>query len=450
MGPSLSNSDELFLKSMYRRLHEEPLEASNPEDCALYEPVYQCLAEADDPEADPVYHLERHIKFKDVESIQFFSGFKGSGKTTELLRLKQRLSQADYIVLYANALDYINPSGILDITDLLLSIASALGDKLSDPAVLGRNLQLPSFGDRMESFFKSIKVEPGLNLPLNWLSLKVEMKDSPSFRQRLQTALASHINVLKEEVNRFVQDCVKAVDQHQQAMGAGNRSIVFLFDSLEQIRGGTSTESLVQESVEKVFTNHLSKLKFPYLHMVYTVPPWLKFVASTVGSMVVLPSVRQWGPDAVRSPYQPGQNALRRVLLRRFGEDGCKRLFGPSYQSAMQPLIDQCGGHFRDLLRLAGQAMLATRVLPIPARVIEHAIQKVRSDFLPILVSDAQWLKRISDTRAADPRSTEDRIRLIRFLDGHMVLYLRNGQEWYDVHPLIREEVAAIVKRNPA
>jgi hypothetical protein len=64
-------------------------------------------------------------------------------------------------------------------------------------------------------------------------------------------------------------------------------------------------------------------------------------------------------------------------------------------------------------------------------------------------VSDAEWLKRIADTRAADPRSPEDRIRLIRFLDGHMVLYLRNGQEWYDVHPLIREEVAAIVKRNP-
>ncbi len=434
---------------MYQRLHEEPLETSKPEDNELYEPVYQRLAEADDPEADPVYHLERHIKFRDVESIQFFSGFKGSGKTTELLRLKQRLSQAGYIVLYANALDYINPSGILDITDLLLSVASALGDKLRDPAVLGENLKIPSFGDRMDSFFKSIKVEPGLNLAIPWLSIKAEMKESPSFRQRLQTALASHINVLKAEVNRFVQDCIKAVDKHQEDMKAGSRSIVFLFDSLEQIRGGSSTESLVQESVEKVFTNHLGKLKFPYLHMVYTVPPWLKFVASTIGSMVVLPSVRQWGRDPARTPYEPGQEALRGVLRRRFTEAGCVRLFGPSERSTLQPLIDHCGGHFRDLLRLVSQALLTTRSLPISARVVEHAIQKVRSDFLPLLVSDAQWLKRISDTRAADPRSPEDRTRLIRFLDGHMVLYLRNGHEWYDVHPLIREEVAAIVKRNP-
>ena len=76
MSGSLTPADELFLKSMYQRLHEEPLETSKPEDNELYEPVYQRLAEADDPEADPVYHLERHIKFRDVESIQFFSGFK--------------------------------------------------------------------------------------------------------------------------------------------------------------------------------------------------------------------------------------------------------------------------------------------------------------------------------------------------------------------------------------
>ena len=34
--------------------------------------------------------------------------------------------------------------------------------------------------------------------------------------------------------------------------------------------------------------------------------------------------------------------------------------------------------------------------------------------------------------------------RLTRFLDTHVVLYLKNGEEWYDVHPLIRKEVATI------
>jgi hypothetical protein len=34
--------------------------------------------------------------------------------------------------------------------------------------------------------------------------------------------------------------------------------------------------------------------------------------------------------------------------------------------------------------------------------------------------------------------------RLTRFLDTHVVLYLKNGEEWYDVHPLVRDEVLSI------
>jgi hypothetical protein len=29
-----------------------------------------------------------------------------------------------------------------------------------------------------------------------------------------------------------------------------------------------------------------------------------------------------------------------------------------------------------------------------------------------------------------------------------MVLYLRNGEEWYDLHPLVRDEVQKIAKSS--
>lgn len=461
MAPSLSKSDELFLKSMFQRLHEGPLQAEVPADREFYVPVYERLAQAGEPDADPVTQLARQITYSQSESVQFFSGFKGSGKTTELLRLKQRLGQEGYIVLYANALDYLNPSGPIDISDLLIAIASALSEQLRDPAVLGKDPKLPDFGERFVALLRKLKIDASLNLP--WLSLKAELKESPSLRQSMQKALASHINDLYGEVRGFVQECVRRTDEHQAQQGAGHRSIVVLFDSLEQLRGTLSTEAQVQESVERVFTNHLNKLKFPYLHIVYTVPPWLKFATGAVGQMVVLPSVRQWNPDPGRTPYAPGQEALTQVLLQRFGDEGLIRLFcprdlakepsqavAPKEQAlrAVQPLVDHCGGHFRDLLRLVNQAMLATQSLPISSRVIQYAIQKTREDYLPLLVPDARWLQRIGQTRAADPQTPEDRGRLIRFLDGHLVLYLRNGHEWYDVHPLIRQEVDAVVARN--
>jgi hypothetical protein len=39
--------------------------------------------------------------------------------------------------------------------------------------------------------------------------------------------------------------------------------------------------------------------------------------------------------------------------------------------------------------------------------------------------------------------------RLTKFLDTHIVLYLRNGEEWYDVHPLVRDEVCRIAASAP-
>jgi hypothetical protein len=38
--------------------------------------------------------------------------------------------------------------------------------------------------------------------------------------------------------------------------------------------------------------------------------------------------------------------------------------------------------------------------------------------------------------------------RLSRFIDNHSVLYFVNGDEWYDVHPLIRDEIAEVVRAS--
>ena len=63
-----------------------------------------------------------------------------------------------------------------------------------------------------------------------------------------------------------------------------------------------------------------------------------------------------------------------------------------------------------------------------------------------------QWLAQIERERATVLKSTEpsEISRLTRFLDTHIVLYIRNGEEWYDVHPLVREEVRAIAANATA
>jgi hypothetical protein len=66
------------------------------------------------------------------KSLSLFSGFRGSGKTTELFRLQKRLQEMDYTVLYADALDYVNPAAPIEISDLLIILAGAFSDALQE------------------------------------------------------------------------------------------------------------------------------------------------------------------------------------------------------------------------------------------------------------------------------------------------------------------------------
>jgi hypothetical protein len=74
----------------------------------------------------------------------------------------------------------------------------------------------------------------------------------------------------------------------------------------------------------------------------------------------------------------------------------------------------------------------------------------LRSSFLPIPIKNAIWLNEIGQKRDCLLRDTsaESVRQMTSFLDSHCVMIHRNGNDWYDVHPIIRDEIAEIVKRE--
>ena len=60
----------------------------------FYEPVYEHLVDT-----DPVTLMADGIDFSESEgeSIRAFSGFRGIGKTTELLRLQKRMEERGFL-----------------------------------------------------------------------------------------------------------------------------------------------------------------------------------------------------------------------------------------------------------------------------------------------------------------------------------------------------------------
>jgi hypothetical protein len=199
--------------------------------------------------------------------------------------------------------------------------------------------------------------------------------------------------------------------------------------------------------VERIFSDHMKFLQMPYVHVVYTVPPWLKFKLPGV-DVCLLPCLRLWNRDADRSPCPAGIEALRKIAGRRFPSGGLERLFGPGPSQQVDRLIGLSGGHFRDLLRLLRETVLRGQSLPVAKESIDAAIVNVRSSYLPIARDDAPWLAEIERERTSPlkSRAAEDINRLSFFIDIHVVLYLRNGEDWYDIHPLVRDEVLRIAK----
>lgn len=295
---ALTTDDQQFLKALYQRLQDRPLEPGDP----LYQPVYEHTGCE-----DPVTDLERRTEYADVESLTLFSGFRGSGKTTELFRLRKRLKDAGATVLYADALEYINPASPVEIADLLIVLAGEFSD-----ALIAEGIDISS--DNYCTWLRNslTKTDVGVKelgskagAEGAGVDLKLEFRTSPLFRQRLSRHMSGRIGELRREVLQVLRGGYQAV---HKARG-DDAKVVFLFDSLEQIRGSLSNEHEVTHSVEVLFSTHLKLLEIPYVHVVYTVPPWLKFVLKGV-DMIVLPCLRLWNNDSGRSECTSGGSAL--------------------------------------------------------------------------------------------------------------------------------------------
>jgi len=100
--------------------------------------------------SDPVNELQATIEWSPIESAQLFSGFRGTGKSTELRRLKAQLEKAppeqgSTKVVLCDMQEYLNLTTPIDVSDFLLAVAGAFGDALkTDPALLGEDVMQSS------------------------------------------------------------------------------------------------------------------------------------------------------------------------------------------------------------------------------------------------------------------------------------------------------------------
>lgn len=398
---------------------------------------------------DPVEELANQIDLSDSAGAYLFTGNRGTGKTTELLRLATILRQDDFDceVFYADMAEYLNLTEHIEITDFLISILGALSEKIADR--FADNPGKPSFFERVRSFLNTNVQFTEIKIPAGWIEFKAALQQNPTFKEQLQVKTRGLVEQLVREARDFALEAVQYV-RGQRA--APDRKVVLIVDSVERLRGVGDSEDVreVFKSAETVFSSHADKLRFGALNVVYTVPPYLSALAGALGAVYAggriyaLPSMHiyeccpQPGEEPV--PHAEGLARMRAVVDKRHAQWNA---FFTTEQLAR--LAQHSGGDLRDylrMLRLAVARVLQSQQLPVPDALITDAEDAVRNDMLPIADDDRRWLCRIMASHKPELPSLDALPDFARLQEGKYLLHYRNGEDWYDVHPLLRAEVS--------
>lgn len=431
-----------ILKTFYQALSGlDPLEKG--EDDPRYVPILQAHAEN-----DPIIKLSQRIEFSASESVSLLTGFRGNGKTTELYRLKAQLEKAGCIVFRLDMDDYLNPTQPVEISDFLLSLSAALADRLV--TFQGLDTLTESYFSRLRGFLLSEVALDELKLSAKGAGAAAELgfrlKQEPTFKKKVQEHLRGHLSELVKQVNDYITEVVEILRTQAKSE---DLKVVLLVDSVEHIRGVGDEAQSVYESIINTFSGHADKLALPGIHVVYTVPPFLMLHATGVTYSLGGNPIVKWPNVHVRTkqgtPDKSGQDIMRQVIERRM--PGWQTII-PGKQ--LDKLSFTTGGDLRDFFRQVREALvslstarnLGREEAEIDDAVIEQVTAELENQLQLMLTEKNRGvLARIHANKQLVRKGQEELPVLNSLLDANLIMNYQNGAPWFDVHPLILDEL---------
>lgn len=419
--------------------------------CAPDDPFYVALDEGDPvrgaPGRSPVDELQHVLDLSDPlgESGQLFTSFPGSGKTTEFRRLARRLESDPAVptrVVFVDFEEYLNHYTPVSVTDVLRVLAWSL-DRAAILAEGGDPDRGPSYLTRLAELLGSeVKLAS-----VGWdqgASILFELRDNPSFRQKVEAALAQRFQA-------FARDAQKAMTAAVARLRAATSAerIVVLCDGLEKISPMNEDQRPeLEASAETLFLQNARYLQ-PPCHVIYTYPFWLSLQTVGLGALyqrepVLLPMVKIAEPDG--RDYAPGLAKLTEVVARRVD---VPRAFGTVER--LLPLVRASGGYPRGLVQLVRETLIQARSFPVPPEDVEAVLDRFAEDYTNVIRStDVELLATVARTHAVPHGDDAEVAHFGRLLTRWLVLAYRDGHRWYDVHPLARRAPALRERLDPS
>lgn len=421
------------------------------------------------PDQDPVYVDCRQVRGDDniIRSVgnriirshqptyQLYTGHRGGGKSTEILRLKAYLEQEGCRVIYFEADEDIDIKDV-NYTDILLSCTRHIVEDLTDNANSNRlyqwlNKRLNKLLDLglSEVEINELQVEHQLS---PFAKITATLRTIPSKRQEIRKRIESEQDSFNAILNEFIQTAKENLKGKQRS------KLVVIADNLDRIilqrRGDGSNNH------DEIFIDQSENLKSLNCHLIYTVPISLVYsnraaiLRELYGNTEVLPMIMIRNKD--EKPCSEGIEKVKEIIKKRVNcatkpflqkqnltpqsdqqiEITLDDLF--ETPETLEKLCQMTGGHVREIMLLMQEAINWIDYFAMSLAVIEKAIAASRNVYRnQVDHQDWQKLAQVSKNKVI---INENEYRELLF--SRCVLEYReieNLSVWHDVHPLIEE-----------
>jgi hypothetical protein len=427
-----SNPD--LLKNLYNAFDPfRPLPAGDPN-------YVDCREVRGD--GDILEDLGIRLQRSNQKTCQLYSGHRGAGKSTELLRLKKSLEEQKFYVVYFAADEEDIESEDAQYTDILLACTRHLLEDLQKSADTGplRNWLKSRWQELKdlaltEITFEGLSVEGQIS---QFAKLTANLRAEPTLRHKIREKVNPHTVTLIAVLNEFLAEAKKKLPN-------GCTQLAVIADNLDRITPIIQDNG--QTNHDEIFLDRSEQLKALDCHLIYTVPISMVHSKRAADLRDIYSDTQVLPMVMVRTPsgdvYEPGLQKIKEVICRRVKHVAPELSFDTEVFDSPETLKQLClmsGGHVRNLLLLTQDAIGRTAELPISKKAVQRAITQARDTYRRTVNHD-QWelLAEISHTKRV---VNDDKYRSLLF--NRCLLeyrYLDNESEvqrWCDVHPLIR------------
>jgi len=349
-----------------------------------------------------------------------FTGHKGSGKSTELMRLAGRLDEQFFVVPFTveESLDLFNMTYV----EVLL----VMGINLFQEAQT-RGIQIKAnllqdlydslytlFGETIERSGASAEVGGRLEGLFAWLKGNLLVGATTTVTKKIEVQpLASE---LLRRLNLIIAD----------VQSKSGKDVLIIIDGLDK---------LSKEIADDVF-KYSSLLTQPACRVVYTVPyalhlsPGFALIKRTFDRDLILPNIKTHTRED--KPDPEGLDTLRQVVLKRVAPS----LFAPT---AIERLVESSGGAVRDLVQLAQDSCKKAQVEDksvVDEEVVSRVINAFADTYRVSLKREHyRHLRHIRRTKTLMDVNSQVTLDLLQSLS--VLGYSSQGRSWFDVHPIV-------------